>query len=70
MKALALIDGEHYPDVVRVAFVAIPYEVVGAVLVGGSEKLRGGEDYGVPLYDTLEFEKYTSRIEDEVTSRP
>jgi cyclic 2,3-diphosphoglycerate synthase len=54
VKALALIDGEHYPDVVRVAFVAIPYEVVGAVLVGGSEKLHGGEDYGVPLYDTLE----------------
>jgi cyclic 2,3-diphosphoglycerate synthase len=54
VKALALIDGEHYPDVVRVAFVAIPHEVLGAVLVGGSEKLRGDEDYGVPLYDTLE----------------
>jgi cyclic 2,3-diphosphoglycerate synthase len=54
MRALALIDGEHYPDVVRVAFVAIPHEVVGAVLVGGEEKLRGGEDYGVPLYQTLE----------------
>jgi cyclic 2,3-diphosphoglycerate synthetase len=40
--------------VVRVAFVAIPHEVLGAVLVGGSEKLRGDEDYGVPLYDTLE----------------
>jgi cyclic 2,3-diphosphoglycerate synthase len=54
VKALALIDGEHYPDVVRVAFVAIPYDVGGAVLVGGGEKLRGGEEYGVPLYDTLE----------------
>jgi cyclic 2,3-diphosphoglycerate synthase len=54
VKALALIDGEHYPDVVRVAFVAIPHEILGAVLVGGSEKLRGDEDYGVPLYDTLE----------------
>jgi cyclic 2,3-diphosphoglycerate synthetase len=54
VKALALIDGEHHPDVVRVAFVAIPHEVLGAVLVGGSEKLRGDEDYGVPLYDTLE----------------
>ena len=54
MRALALIDGEHYPDVVRVAFVAIPHEVLGAVLVGGSEKLRGDEDYGVPLYETLE----------------
>jgi len=54
VRALALIDGEHYPDVVRVAFVALPYDILGAVLVGGSEKLRGGEDYGVPLYDTLE----------------
>jgi cyclic 2,3-diphosphoglycerate synthase len=54
VKALALIDGEHYPDVVRVAFVAIPYDVAGAVLVGGGEKLRGGEEYGVPVYETLE----------------
>jgi cyclic 2,3-diphosphoglycerate synthase len=54
VNALALIDGEHYPDVVRVAFVSIPYDVVGAVFVGGTEKLRGDEDYGVPLYDTLD----------------
>jgi len=54
VNVLALIDGEHYPDVVRVAFVSIPYDVVGAVFVGGTEKLRGDEDYGVPLYDTLE----------------
>jgi cyclic 2,3-diphosphoglycerate synthetase len=54
VNVLALIDGEHYPDVVRVAFVSLPYDVVGAVFVGGTEKLRGDEDYGVPLYDTLE----------------
>jgi cyclic 2,3-diphosphoglycerate synthetase len=54
VKVLAVIDGEHYPDVVRVAFVSLPYDVVGAVFVGGTEKLRGDEDYGVPLYDTLE----------------
>jgi cyclic 2,3-diphosphoglycerate synthetase len=54
VNALALIDGEHYPDVVRVAFVSIPYDVVGAVFVGGTEKLRGDEDYGVRLYDTLD----------------
>ena len=63
MKALALIDGEHYPDVVRVAFVAIPHEILGAVLVGGSEKLRGDEDYGVPLgadcrLDPVQFEPF------------
>lgn len=53
MRALALIDGEHYPDVVRAAFAELPHEVVGAVLLGGSEKLRGEPDYGVPLYRNL-----------------
>lgn len=54
MRALALIDGEHYPDVVRDALAALPYEVVGAVMLGGTEKLRAGEeDYGVPLHDDL-----------------
>ena len=38
-----LIDGEHYPPVVRDALAALPYEWVGAILVGGTEKLRGGE---------------------------
>jgi cyclic 2,3-diphosphoglycerate synthetase len=55
VKALALIDGEHYPDVVRAAFASLPYEVYGAVLLGGTEKLRSDRpDYGVPLYDSLE----------------
>ena len=49
MKAVALIDGEHYPDVVRDALLELPYEWTGAILVGGSEKLRGDADYGVPL---------------------
>ena len=54
MRALALIDGEHYAPVVRDALAALPYDVVGAVLVGGTEKLRGAEDYGVPLVDALD----------------
>ena len=54
MKALALIDGEHYADVVVAAFRELPYEIVGAVGLGGTEKLRGGEDYGVPLHGSLE----------------
>jgi len=54
MRALALVDGEHYPDVVRDALADAPYEVAGAVLLGGSEKLRGKPDYGVPLYRDLE----------------
>jgi cyclic 2,3-diphosphoglycerate synthase len=49
VRALAIVDGEHYAPVVRDALAELPYEFVAAVLVGGQEKLRGGEDYGVPL---------------------
>ena len=54
MRALAVIDGEHYAPVVRDALAASPYEVVGVWLAGGTEKLRGGEDYGAPVVDDLE----------------
>jgi len=54
MRALAVIDGEHYAPVVRDALAALPHEVVGVWLAGGTEKLRGGEDYGVPLVTGLE----------------
>jgi cyclic 2,3-diphosphoglycerate synthase len=54
VRALVLIDGEHYAPVVRDALAALPYDVVGALLVGGTEKLRGGDDYGVPLVDGLD----------------
>jgi cyclic 2,3-diphosphoglycerate synthase len=54
LRALALVDGEHYPSVVRDALAELPYEFVAAVLVGGQEKLRGGESYGVPLADNVE----------------
>ena len=49
MKAVAIVDGEHYPDVVRDALAELPYEFVGVMLVGGTEKLRGTPDYGVPM---------------------
>ncbi len=49
-----MIDGEHYASVVRDALVELPATIVAAVLVGGTEKLRGGEDYGVPLVGSLE----------------
>jgi len=54
VRAVAIIDGEHYADVVRAALAELPYEFVAAVLVGGVEKLRGGEEYGVPLVDDLD----------------
>ena len=53
MRALALIDGEHYAPVVRDALRELPHEVVGALFVGGAEKLRGDDDYGVPLVHDL-----------------
>jgi cyclic 2,3-diphosphoglycerate synthetase len=53
VKAIALIDGEHHGDVVRDALAELPFDFVGAILVGGTEKLRGGEDYGVPLLGSL-----------------
>src|SRR5439155_26572079 len=54
VRALAVIDGEHYAPVVRDALAELPYDFVGAWLAGGSEKLIGGEDYGVPLVAEIE----------------
>jgi cyclic 2,3-diphosphoglycerate synthetase len=53
-RALVVIDGEHYAPVVRDAIAELPYEVVGAWFAGGTEKLRGDSDYGVPLVGELE----------------
>ena len=49
VRAVALVDGEHYPAVVRDALAELPYDWVGVILVGGTEKLREEPDYGVPL---------------------
>jgi len=54
VRALAVIDGEHYASTVRDALAELPYEFVGALMAGGTEKLRGDSDYGVPLYEELE----------------
>jgi cyclic 2,3-diphosphoglycerate synthetase len=63
-RALVLIDGEHYAPVVRDALRELPHEVVGALFVGGSEKLRGGDEYGVPVVH--ELEEAISRFDPEV----
>jgi cyclic 2,3-diphosphoglycerate synthase len=54
MKALAVIDGEHYPPVVRDALSTLPYDFAAAYLAGGTEKLRGDDEYGIPVVDDLE----------------
>ena len=53
MRALFLIDGEHYPPVVldamRSVRESLDAEGVAAAFLGGTEKLKEGTDYGVPL---------------------
>jgi cyclic 2,3-diphosphoglycerate synthetase len=52
MRILVLVDGEHYPPVVRAAIdrVGETGTVVAAALLGGTEKLRDGPpDLGVPV---------------------
>lgn len=54
IRAVALIDGEHYPPVVRFALdaLAAEYEVVAAAFMGGTEKIdlaAGAAVYGVPV---------------------
>jgi cyclic 2,3-diphosphoglycerate synthetase len=54
VKAVAVIDGEHYAPVVRDALAELPYDFAAAYLAGGTEKLRGEDEYGVPVLDDLE----------------
>ena len=72
MKALAIVDGEHYPPVVRDALAELSHDVVAAVLVGGGEKLRGGEDYGVPLVGDVEsgIDRFAPEIVVDLSDEP
>jgi cyclic 2,3-diphosphoglycerate synthetase len=53
VRALFLIDGEHYPPVVLDAMQnvreSMNVEGVAAAFLGGTEKLKPGTDYGMPL---------------------
>jgi cyclic 2,3-diphosphoglycerate synthase len=53
VRALFLIDGEHYPPVVLDAMRSVAHalgaEAVAAAFLGGTEKLKQDTDYGVPL---------------------
>ena len=55
MRALFLIDGEHYPPVVLDAMQSVEQsldaEGVAAAFLGGTEKIREGTAYGVPLVE-------------------
>ena len=53
LRAIFLIDGEHYPpvvlDAIRSVEESLGAEGVAAAFLGGTEKLKEGTDYGVPL---------------------
>jgi cyclic 2,3-diphosphoglycerate synthetase len=70
MKAVAIVDGEHSPEVVREALADLPYEWVGAILAGGSEKLRGLPDYGVPLLEDFGDAEIVVDLSDEPVLGP
>jgi cyclic 2,3-diphosphoglycerate synthetase len=70
VRAIAVVDGEHYPDVVRDALAELPYEFVGVLLVGGTEKLRGEPDYGVPIVDGLGGAEIVVDLSDEPVLDP
>ncbi|MDP2400944.1 MAG: 2,3-diphosphoglycerate synthetase, partial [Actinomycetota bacterium] len=57
-RVVALIDGEHYPPVVRFALTGLAgdYEVAAAAFIGGTEKVdleQGMDTYGVPVVTAL-----------------
>ncbi|GAB4244398.1 MAG: cyclic 2,3-diphosphoglycerate synthase [Thermoleophilia bacterium] len=65
-RAVILIDGEHYPEVVRAALVelAARYDFRGAVFLGGTEKIKSEdlEDdaqgvYGLPVILEQDFDR-------------
>jgi cyclic 2,3-diphosphoglycerate synthase len=70
MKAVVVIDGEHYAPVVRDALAALPYEVIGVWFAGGTEKLRGGEEYGVPVVDGFDGAEVVVDLSDEPVLSP
>ena len=71
VRAVALVDGEHYPPVVRDALAELPYDFVGAILVGGTEKLRGEDiSYGVPLVDGFAGAEVVVDLSDEPVLGP
>jgi cyclic 2,3-diphosphoglycerate synthase len=55
VRALFLIDGEHYPPVVLDAMQSVEQSLhavgVAAAFLGGTEKIREGTDYGVSLVE-------------------
>src|SRR5438477_3128461 len=58
------------PEVVRDALAELPYDWAGAILVGGSEKLRGEAAYGVPLVGDFADAELVVDLSDEPVLGP
>jgi cyclic 2,3-diphosphoglycerate synthetase len=72
-RVVAIVDGEHYPPVVRDALEELDDLVLAAVLVGGTEKLRGDAPaYGVPLEPSLEdaIERHLPEVVLDLSDEP
>ena len=56
----------------RDALRELPYEFLAAVLVGGTEKLRGGEEYGVPLVATVDegIDRFSPQVVVDLSDEP
>ena len=57
MRAVVLVDGEHYPPVTAQAIDSLRtqgFDVVGAVFLGGFEKLKAPLELNVPIVATLQ----------------
>lgn len=73
-RAIFLIDGEHYPPVVLDAIRSVEERLgaqgVAAAFLGGTEKLKEGTDYGMPLVHAEDpvsaVQKALSRYDAEV----
>jgi cyclic 2,3-diphosphoglycerate synthetase len=69
-RAIAVIDGEHYAPVVRDAIAELPYDVIGAWLAGGTEKLRDGDEYGVPLLESFDVGLADAEVVVDLSDEP
>jgi cyclic 2,3-diphosphoglycerate synthase len=72
VKVVAVIDGEHYAPVVRAALAELEHDVAAAYFAGGTEKIAGGEDYGVPLAEDFEaaLEQYRPDLVVDLSDEP
>jgi len=61
LPALALIDSVAYPSAMREALMQLDYDVVGAVWVGGGDRLHVELECGIPLYESIEEALVRSR---------